>query len=525
MAAISPPTTAPPRLRNRFAIETYFNYRGYVPWKPQGQSMVDLVNIAGVLGEYINLLPLSIRQIYYRLAAKYPRRYPKEYKTYEKIGNRVGRARRGLYDFVDPRLPGARKLMFDVIRDDKYVYSQPFFYRDANGFFAQVRGQARALRLDRQKGQPRVMVIWCEAKGMIPMLERIAHPFGIPVITSGGMDSLTIKYQMGLLWEATGRPITVLYIGDHDPSGCDMTLALAEDLISFAGRDIEIEFIRLAITSAQTQTAGTTPDGRPGPLLSGFVKPKKNEENGYNKMLIHMSTSGEYLTYTPSTNVVQVPQWIGDLRYPPGNEAYRRYKEALDRFSLGLPIGQLFKTEYWLFARVDDSASWEAEALDPAQFDRLVRDAIHDRLDPVAFDAAIMEEIRVRGEVLDELPPDTLDARLAAANTAAAADYPDEDDPDDDGADDDPDEPDPKDGDEQLFEEEYTLTEEDEELLARLRRVGLTIPIWSRIPAISPHHAVHCAGGTNRFPGLLEAQCSTDAHDCVVVQFAVLNQQ
>ena len=117
---------------------------------------------------------------------------------------------------------------------------------------------------------------------MLPMLENMVHRYGIPVFGCGGVDSITAKYRTAMLWAYKRQPITILHIGDQDPMGLDLMLALAEDLISFAGRDADIEFIGLAITPQQAANGG---EGG-GRLISAPPKEKKNGAEGYNKMLM-----------------------------------------------------------------------------------------------------------------------------------------------------------------------------------------------------------------------------------------------
>jgi hypothetical protein len=106
------------------------------------------------------------------------------------------------------------------------------FFDSANHFLDVVKESARLLRLDRQAGQTRRLALWCEASGMVPQLQRIADPFGIGVHSSGGFDSVTAKHQIAQL--CTDAPVTVLHIGDHDPSGVHCFSSLSEDVASFA---------------------------------------------------------------------------------------------------------------------------------------------------------------------------------------------------------------------------------------------------------------------------------------------------
>lgn len=139
----------------------------------------------------------------------------------------------------------------DAIRDDGFVSEQPPFYESVDDFFAVVVNMAIELRLDRQKGQKRRLLLWCEASGMVPQLAGVADPFGVEVYPSGGFDSLTDKHRIGELW--AGSAVTVLHIGDHDPSGVHVFSSLAEDIEAFAGGG-DVEFIRLAVTPEQAAT-------------------------------------------------------------------------------------------------------------------------------------------------------------------------------------------------------------------------------------------------------------------------------
>jgi hypothetical protein len=86
---------------------------------------------------------------------------------------------------------------------------------------------------------------------MVPQLGAVAGPFGIEVCSSGGFDSLTDKHRIGRLW-AGDRAVTVLHLGDHDPSGVHVFSSLAEDIEEFAAAyGGDVEFVRVAVTPEQ----------------------------------------------------------------------------------------------------------------------------------------------------------------------------------------------------------------------------------------------------------------------------------
>ena len=137
----------------------------------------------------------------------------------------------------------------DVIRDDGGTVITPSSWASAEEFLEPVKYQAGQFRLDRTLGQKTRLVVICEAGGMAPQLGRVCDPFTIKVMSGGGFDSLTDKHNFAAALAAEDRPVEVLHIGDHDPSGVSMFLAFLEDVEAFT-RDFggDATFTRLAVT-------------------------------------------------------------------------------------------------------------------------------------------------------------------------------------------------------------------------------------------------------------------------------------
>jgi hypothetical protein len=212
--------------------------RGFAPWTPRGATVELLGQVRGVLGEYEDYLPLTIRQIFYRLVGAHD--YEKTELACARLCEALNRARR------------ARIIPMDVIRDDGGITSTPASWNSAEQFMRAIRVRAANFTLDRSAGQKTRLVVDCEAVGMVPQLERIAHPFGVMVISSGGFDSTTERHRFAAELADHDRPTEVLDIGDHDPSGAHKFLAMMEDIQAFA-RELggEVTFTRLAVTPDQ----------------------------------------------------------------------------------------------------------------------------------------------------------------------------------------------------------------------------------------------------------------------------------
>jgi hypothetical protein len=213
----------------------YSRVRGMADWRPQRKTVERLAQIKSVLNEYLEYLPLTIRQIFYRLVGT--GRLDKTERAYGNLIEYINRGRR------------AGLIPFDAIRDGGTVFRMPLAWAGPRELVDTFIVHARQFRLDRQRGQTVYKIVACEAAGMVPQLERVADPFGIPVFSSGGFESTTEKHDLArLLGEYDAAE--VLHIGDYDKSGTSMFTAFFEDVVQFAADlelPVEISFSRLAV--------------------------------------------------------------------------------------------------------------------------------------------------------------------------------------------------------------------------------------------------------------------------------------
>ncbi len=74
----------------------------------------------------------------------------------------------------------------------------------------------------------------------------------IPYLAARGYNSQSVTWDLGHRhYRRDPREIVVLYLGDHDPSGIDMSRGLHERLELFAERKIDLR--RLALNREQTE--------------------------------------------------------------------------------------------------------------------------------------------------------------------------------------------------------------------------------------------------------------------------------
>jgi hypothetical protein len=178
-----------------------------------------IADVRRVLAEYDAHLPLTVRQIFYRLVGQYG--YDKTERAYNRLAEYLVRARR------------AQLLPFSAIRDDGTVGGGSTGWAGVEQFWRSVRSAAENYERDRLAGQPVSIELWCEAAGMVPQLERVAAVYSVPVYSTGGFSSVTVTHEIAERALERDVPTVFLHVGDYDPSGESIFEAMGVDAKSF----------------------------------------------------------------------------------------------------------------------------------------------------------------------------------------------------------------------------------------------------------------------------------------------------
>ncbi len=244
--------------------------KGYAPWAPQPDSRMLVDQVRHVLSEARDYLPMTARQVFYRLVAAYG--YPKDERAYERLCNALGRARR------------AGHIPFDYLRDDGASVMQKDHHAGVEGFYARVRELGDRYERDKLARQPVDVRVYCEAAGMMPQLARVCRRYSAPVYSGSGFDSLTAKYDLARTCMAAytyrGKPTAILHLGDYDPSGMSIYDRMRDDVLAFLSKDVPAVapsrvaiFKRVALTVEQVRLHGlpTAPPKRSDGRSAGWA--------------------------------------------------------------------------------------------------------------------------------------------------------------------------------------------------------------------------------------------------------------
>lgn len=226
--------------------------KGYSAWRPRSRTREVLEQVQEVLEEYAPHLPLTCRQIFYRLVGAHS--YPKTAAAYDRLCEYLVRARR------------SGMVPFEAIRDDGMSVMSHGHYDGEEGFHAYVRRLGESYRQDKLASQGVDIRVLCEATGMMPQLARVLAPYSVPVRSCSGFDSLSAKHEL-LEWALQtelyeGKLPVVIHLGDYDPDGESIFESVREDVLAFMAEDDpdlaeKIErahsFERVALTAEQVR--------------------------------------------------------------------------------------------------------------------------------------------------------------------------------------------------------------------------------------------------------------------------------
>jgi hypothetical protein len=104
----------------------------------------------------------------------------------------------------------------------------------------------------------------CEKDALIGVVEQVARRHDVPCFSCRGYTSQTEMWNAAqrLIDKSNGcsRPVTVIHLGDHDPSGIDMTRDIEERLVEFSHGELGLTIDRIALNMDQIEEYSPPPN-------------------------------------------------------------------------------------------------------------------------------------------------------------------------------------------------------------------------------------------------------------------------
>ena len=208
----------------------------------EATAMIVVIN--DILADYAAQgYDLSLRQLYYQLVSR--NLVENTERSYKNVGNIVS----------DGRLAGL--IDWDIIKDRGREMIVPAHWDSPAEI---IRACAEQFRVDHWTKQSWYVEVMVEKQALEGVLIPVCRQWDVPFTANKGYSSSSAMREAGLRMYKRlrdGKEVVVIYLGDHDPSGIDMTRDIEERLRLFAECDpddvIQVEIVRAALNMDQVE--------------------------------------------------------------------------------------------------------------------------------------------------------------------------------------------------------------------------------------------------------------------------------
>ena len=187
---------------------------------------------------------LTLRQLYYQFVAK--DLIPNTERSYKNLGNIINKGRlAGLIDWSSI--------------EDRTRFTRGNTHWENPGHI--VQACVNSFQLERWKEQDNYCEVWIEKDALRGVIEAVCDQWDVRYFSCRGYVSQSEMYSAAKRFMYKGQDhigsCYLLHLGDHDPSGIDMTRDI-RDRLSLFGADLEV--IRIALNMDQIEEHGPPPN-------------------------------------------------------------------------------------------------------------------------------------------------------------------------------------------------------------------------------------------------------------------------
>lgn len=215
----------------------------YKPWNPKPESIAMVETAEDIINEYeADGYTLTLRQLYYQFVSR--DLIENTERSYKNLGNLISKARM------------AGMISWEAIEDRNREHHE--YWTEENPV-SLIRKLPHWIRFDRWANQDYYLEVWVEKEALGNVVERACDKWHIPHMACKGYLSASEAWRAGERFAdkfAEGKQCVLLHLGDHDPSGIDMTRDNQDRLDLFTGYHQELDFVdvqRIALNMDQVE--------------------------------------------------------------------------------------------------------------------------------------------------------------------------------------------------------------------------------------------------------------------------------
>lgn len=185
--------------------------------------------------------PQSVRHVFYRMTdPRLPEPVEKSDRGYRHVQDRCVKLRR------NGRLP--YHWLADATRRGYFTNT----YSGADDFIRRMSGFYRA---DMWAQASTHCEVWVESRSIAGVIQNDCEELAVDLYPAGGFSSITFAHDaaQSLNHGFDCRPVHIFYVGDYDPAGVLIDVALERELRQHLRSEIDLTFERIGITEEQIE--------------------------------------------------------------------------------------------------------------------------------------------------------------------------------------------------------------------------------------------------------------------------------
>lgn len=233
--------------------------------KKFGASALALIKTANqIIAEYQSQgFELTLRQLYYQFVAR------------DIIANKQTEYKRLGAVINDARLAGL--VSWEAIVDRTRNLQGNSHW---NGPKDIVEACAKQFQIDKWENQPNRVEVWVEKDALVGIVETVARQMDVSYFSCRGYTSQSEMHSAALRLKRFAREHdqvpTIIHLGDHDPSGIDMSRDITDRLALFMG-GMEVNRIALNMDQVEKYNPPPNPAKITDSRAAGYIEIHGNE--------------------------------------------------------------------------------------------------------------------------------------------------------------------------------------------------------------------------------------------------------
>lgn len=212
-----------------------------INFRAESLRLIEKVN--SIIHEYQEMgYSLTLRQVYYQLVARDV--IPNNERSYKNLGNLIS----------DGRMSGM--IDWDAIEDRTRNLRANSHWGSPGDI---LYSAAYSFAYDKWADQDNYVEVWVEKDALVGIVGQVCGELDIPFFSCRGYVSQSEMWSAAQRLErhSEQKDIHIIHLGDHDPSGKDMSRDIVDRLELFG---VSVQFQRIALNYDQVEEYGPPPN-------------------------------------------------------------------------------------------------------------------------------------------------------------------------------------------------------------------------------------------------------------------------